>query len=141
MTQPDHAPIGELRGQAYVELLEPLWSYLAVSEEPVPGEVIFTFRLRPSTGRDHLLPASGPDARFRRGHTAGLRRPPGGRAERLERYPRLGYIAPEPRPVPRRVTRAAAEVHRLLGTVGVGRVLRVGGVAAGLGQLAPVPAR
>jgi len=43
VTQPDHAPIGELRGQAYVELLEPLWSYLAVSEEPVPGEVIFTF--------------------------------------------------------------------------------------------------
>lgn len=244
MTQPDHAPIGELRGQAYVELLEPLWSYLVVSEEPVPGEVIFTFgcgdlrvpqraanlqldgwasRVLVSGGAGgrtaqlfgaseaevfarHLrwlgVPSAAIVAEDRAGNTgenvrfgmralarAGVRArrallvakpfcmrrcaatfrlwhprveticcPPAGQMpdfaegtrpafaarlvaelERLERYPRLGYIAPEPRPVPRRVTRAAAEVRRLLGTVGVGRILRVGGVAEGLGQVAPVP--
>jgi hypothetical protein len=58
----------------------------ASAARPAGGQAVLHAPLRrhlpavASTGRDHLLPASGPDARFRRGHTAGLRRPPGGRA-------------------------------------------------------------
>lgn len=43
MTALAHAPIGELCGQAYVELLEPLWSYLLVSDAPVGSDVVFAF--------------------------------------------------------------------------------------------------
>src|SRR6266511_452935 len=43
VTELDHAPIAELAGRDYVALLEPLWSYLTVSDAPVPGEVIFAF--------------------------------------------------------------------------------------------------
>jgi hypothetical protein len=217
------APIGELRGQAYVELLGPIWSYLAVSETPAPADVVFTFGcgdlhvprraanlqldgwaprvlVSGGTGRRagalfgtseatvfarHLRWLGVPSAaivgedrasntgenvtlgmraleragvRVRRALLVakpfGMRRcaatfrlrhprvetvccPPQGELldfvegtrpafaarllaelDRLDRYPRLGFIAGESHPVPRRVAEAAAEVRRLLSLAG-----------------------
>jgi hypothetical protein len=42
VTALDHTPAAELRGHAFVELREPLWSYLAVSEQPRPADVVFS---------------------------------------------------------------------------------------------------
>jgi len=212
-------PIGELCRQAYVELLEPVWSYLVVSDAPVPGDAVFAFgcgdlRVPQRAANLHLdrwaprvlvsggvgrrtgelfgaseaavfarhlgwlgVPATAIVAEDRASNTgenvtlgmralarAGVRVgrallvakpfvmrrcaatfrlrhplvetvccPPQGpmldfvegtrpafaarlvaELDRLDRYPRLGYIASQPLPVPRPVAQAAAEVRRLL---------------------------
>lgn len=43
MTEGSLRSIGELRGEDYVELLSPIWSYLAVSQAPVEADVVFAF--------------------------------------------------------------------------------------------------
>ena len=238
MTELDHAPIAELAGRDYVALLEPLWSYLTVSDAPVPGEVIFAFgcgnlrvpqraaNLQLDGWAPHVLVTGGVGRRTaelfgaseaavfarhlrwlgvaasaivtedRAGNTGenvtlgmrALRRrgvevrrallvakpfctrrcaatfrlrhprvetvccpPPGpmldfveetrpafaarlvAELDRLERYPRLGYIAREPLPVPRQAAGAAAEIRRLLGAAGTGTRGRADGPARPVG--------
>ena len=55
--------------------------------------------------------------------------------DRLDRYPRLGYIAGEAQPVPRPVAEAVAEVRRLLSSTGRlrGRPSRRRGLGAAAG--------
>jgi hypothetical protein len=219
VTAPARALIDELRGPAYVELLAPLWSYLAVAEAPSPGDVVFafgcgnlcvpqraanlqldgwaprvlvsggsgrragelfgrseaavfarhlrwlgvpeaaivsedraantgenvtlgmraldragvrverallvakpfgmrrcaaTFRLRYPRVRTVCCPPPGPMLEFVEGTRRAFAARLLAELDRLDRYPRLGYIAGEPSPPPRPVTEAAAEVRRLL---------------------------
>jgi hypothetical protein len=43
VTERARRPAGELRGEGYVELLAPIWSYLSVREAPVEADVVFAF--------------------------------------------------------------------------------------------------
>jgi hypothetical protein len=43
VTAGSHRLIGELSGDEYVELLAPIWSYLAVTKAPAPADVVFAF--------------------------------------------------------------------------------------------------
>jgi hypothetical protein len=220
VTAPARAPIDELRGPAYVELLAPLWSYLVVAEAPSPGDVVFafgcgnlrvpqraanlqldgwaprvlvsggagrravelfgrseaavfarhlrwlgvpeaaivsedraantgenvtfgmraleragvrverallvakpfgmrrcaaTFRLRYPRVRTVCCPPPGPMLEFVEGTRRAFAARLLAELDRLDRYPRLGYIAGEPSLPPRSVAEAAAEVRRLLG--------------------------
>jgi DUF218 domain len=221
-----HAPVDELRGQAYVDLLEPIWSYLVVSDAPVPADAVFafgcgdlrvpqraanlqldgwaphvlvsggvgrrtgelfgdceavvfvrhlrwlgvpstaivredrasntgenvalgmraldragvrvgrallvakpfvmrrcaaTFRLRHPLVETVCCPPQAPMLDFVEGTRPAFAARLLAELDRLERYPRLGYIAGEPRPVPRPVAEAATEVRRLLDLSGAGR--------------------
>jgi hypothetical protein len=246
VTAAAHTAIAELSGQAYAELLEPLWSYLAIRDAPLAGEAVFAFgcgdlrvpqraanlhldgwaprvlvsggtgrrsaelfgaseaavfarhlrwlgvppsaivteELASNTGENvslgmRALRHAGVDVRraLLVAKPFGMRRcaatfrlrhpgvetvccPPRGpmldfvegtrsrfaarlvaELERLERYPVLGYIARQPRPTPRRVTEAAAEIRRLLGTAAAEGEGRGGAVAGELDHCLPAPAR
>ena len=41
--RPVGEPRGDLRGEAYVALLAPIWSYLSVRQAPVDADVVFAF--------------------------------------------------------------------------------------------------
>jgi hypothetical protein len=43
VTAPGDSPAGGPWGEAYVELLAPIWSYLVVSQPPVEADVVFAF--------------------------------------------------------------------------------------------------
>jgi hypothetical protein len=43
VTEGSPRTVGELRGEAYVELLAPIWSYLSVRQAPVDADVVFAF--------------------------------------------------------------------------------------------------
>jgi uncharacterized SAM-binding protein YcdF (DUF218 family) len=43
LTDGSATPIAELRGDRYVELLAPIWSYLTISQPPVEADVVFAF--------------------------------------------------------------------------------------------------
>jgi hypothetical protein len=43
VTAPGTAPAGGPWGEGYVDLLAPIWSYLAVSQPPVEADVVFVF--------------------------------------------------------------------------------------------------
>ena len=152
MTALDHTPAAELRGHAFVELREPLWSYLAVSEQPRPADVVFsalgvralrlagigvrrallvakpfsmrrcaaTFRLRHLEVEPVCCPPQAPMPDFVERSRPAFAARLVAELERLEGYALLGYIARQPRPIPRRVTEAASEIRRLLATASGG---------------------